>query len=250
MSLTFEDLKNTILPFISIDEFEPKSGLNTEIIVVAFYAEEQGPVQDLNTFIQRGSFDVIDTEASPNPDENGRYLLFIEFERNEVFAATFDKFIRDIENLTGTQEWQVKPYLADHTMAIDDPELYNHIITTPGEYKNKKEFGVESEIKESFKNATVVDLTIADGCVIFTDRSDSVGAKIEDFGEYQTVSAKHRLKEAAINLSPRTEIHCLDVMLGEDWHVFDMGKYVALESNTNEEVLLVSDVQFIYGSNK
>ena len=249
MGLVYEDLKGTILPYISIDESAPKSGIDKEIIVVGFYAEEEGPANDLNTFIQRGSFDVLDTEVSPNPDEDGRYLIFIEFERNEIFKSTFAKFVVDVENLTGPQEWQVKPYLADEAMELNDPELYSNIVTDPGAYMTKDDQNAESSIKEAFKNSQVSGLTFDDDYVIFTHRNDRVAAKIVEFGNYDAVATKHYLTELAINLSPRTEIHCLDVMLGEQWNVFDLDKFVVLEDEINNEVLLVRDVQFMYGRN-
>ena len=83
MSLKNEDLKGTILPTVSIDEFEPKAGDNENVIVVAFYLIDQDPAEDLNTFIQRGVVDTLDVEVSPNTDDDGRYLVFVEMARNE-----------------------------------------------------------------------------------------------------------------------------------------------------------------------
>ena len=62
MSLKNGDLAGTILPEVSIDEFQPKAGDEQDVIVVAFYLDDQTPADDLNTFIQRGFIDTLDVE--------------------------------------------------------------------------------------------------------------------------------------------------------------------------------------------
>ena len=54
MGLKYNDLRDTILPMVSVDEYEPKSGDANEIIVVAFFANDQGPADDLDDFIEKG----------------------------------------------------------------------------------------------------------------------------------------------------------------------------------------------------
>jgi hypothetical protein len=62
------DLAGTLLPDVSIDEFEPKAGNDEDVIVVAFHLNDKDPADDLNTFIQRGFIDTLDVEVSPNTE--------------------------------------------------------------------------------------------------------------------------------------------------------------------------------------
>lgn len=244
MSLKNGDLTGVIEPYISIDEFEPKSGTNQEVIVVGFYATDEAPAKDLNTFIQRGSFDVLDTEVSPNPDEEGRYVIFVEMDRNNLFPETFFKFVDDIENLTGPQEWQVKPYLADNAMALDDKRLLNRVILDPAAYKTKDEFEVddmEAEIEESFKQSQLNRLTFSENYVIFNNK---IAAKVIAFGPSADMSMM--LREAAISFNDKSEITALSGMLGESWIVHNLTDRVAIE-NSQGDILLVDDIQFVYG---
>ena len=71
MSLKNGDLHGTLKPKVSIDEFEPKAGEDNDVIVVAFYLDDEDPAKDLNTFIQRGFIDTLDVEVSPNTDDEG-----------------------------------------------------------------------------------------------------------------------------------------------------------------------------------
>ena len=249
MSLGPNDLKGVILPIINLDEFDPKSGTTQEIIVIGLFATDQEPANDLNTFIQRGTFDIIDTEVSPSPDEDGNYVIFIEVERNEKFEATLFSLVKDIENLTGKMDWMVHPYLAEEPMSLEDPTLFNYIIIDPGLYKDKAEFSMETEIEEALKNSSLFNLKITEERVIMFMNATNirVGAKIVGFGESQALNAKYALSESAINLSPVTEVNMLDSMLGDNWNVYDLGKYVVIESQLTDEILVVNDIQYIYG---
>jgi PHD/YefM family antitoxin component YafN of YafNO toxin-antitoxin module len=246
MSLTPNSLKDTIRPLISVDEFDAKSGETQEVIVIGFYSYDEEPAQDLNTFIQRGSFNILDAEVSPNPDEDGYYLIFVEFERTAEFDKMFYKFIKDIENVTGEQKWQVKPYLIDRTLSLYDPDLFKYIITEPSNYVAKDEFTMDAKVEESLRNSCISNLTTDGNYVIITDNNSKIAARVIDFGTFERMSVMHRLSETAIKLSSNTEIATLASMLGESWSVHDLGKVVALE-NENNEILLVDDVHFKYG---
>lgn len=246
MGLKHDELAGTIRPLISVDEFDPKAGETPEVIVIGFYACDDDPAQDLNTFIQRGTFDVLDADVSPNPDENGEYLVFVEFERTPEFEKTFYKFIKDIENVTGKQDWMVKPYLCDHALSITDPELFSYIITQPNLYTPKDEFVMDVQVEESLRNSDISGLTTDGNYVIITDNSNRVAARVIDFGTFERMSVMHRLSESAISMSPRSEVVALASILGKNWSVHDLGKVIALE-NQNNEILLVDDIHFKYG---
>jgi hypothetical protein len=256
MGLKHLDLVNTLHPFISIDEFQPKSGTDKEVIVVAFYFKDDAPAKDFNTFIQRGTFDLLDSEVSPNPDQEGRYLVFVEYERNKEFYPLFVKFVRDIENLTGDLEWEVKPYLSDHAYTLDDPNLAASVITEPGEYSPEADvksdieahadtITTDNQIEESFKYSGLESLTLTEECAIFTGSHKNVGATVLDFGKLDRISEKYRLKTKAINMTPRTEVNCLEAMLGEGWTVYDLIDVVAVENNKGD-LLLLNNIQFMY----
>src|SRR6056297_3156277 len=73
------DLENLVSSTISIDEYESK--IDPEAIVLAFFVKSEDPAYDLSRFIEFGPFSyILDTEVSPAPDENGNYLVFVEFE--------------------------------------------------------------------------------------------------------------------------------------------------------------------------
>ncbi len=113
------DLEHLILPSVSVDEFEPKSGQPNNVVVVGFFAEDQEPANDLASFIERGSHDILDTEVSPAPDENGRYLIFVEMTRDQSMFDRTIKILKDIEKLVNVSEWDIKFYGSDNTIKIN-----------------------------------------------------------------------------------------------------------------------------------
>ena len=112
------DLEHLILSNVSVDEFEPKSGQPDNVVVVGFYAEDQEPANDLASFIERGSHDILDTEVSPAPDEEGRYLIFVEMNRDESMFDNTTKILKDIGKLTKVDEWEIKFHGSDNTIRI------------------------------------------------------------------------------------------------------------------------------------
>lgn len=248
MSLTHDILSGTILPLISIDEFDPKSGVTNEIIVIGLYGVDREPVEDLNKFVQRGSIDVIDAEVSPNPDEDGRYLLFVEFERNEEFQQKFYDFITDIENVTGKQDWMIKPYLSEEPVSLHDENLFNYIIVMPDEYQSKKEFiktkTTESVIMDFFEDSFLNNLYFSEGYAIFNNK---IAAKVSGFGDEEDIIEKYKLDESAIRLfDVPTEIHALWALLGEGYDVSFMSNNIVISQTRNNNILVLEDIVFIH----
>ena len=104
------DLEDLVLPEITVDDFEPKSGSPENVVVVSFYVKDLEPAQDLASFIERGSHNILDTEVSPAPDEDGNYLVFVEMHRDETLTASFMKILEDIKKVVSIDKWNVEFY--------------------------------------------------------------------------------------------------------------------------------------------
>ena len=155
MGLRYEDMKGMLIPLIGVDKFQPKTGTEAEVIVVSFHIKEEQAAQDLERFLEMSAVETLDTEASPNPDEDGHYLVFAEFKRDKDFWGSFKLLIRDIENVGGDEQWAIDPYKAGKLFKMNDPMLNSIIITDQAEYefKMKLEEAIEdpeySDVAES-----------------------------------------------------------------------------------------------------
>lgn len=250
MSLKNGDLAGTVLPDVSIDEFEPKAGDEADVIVVAFYLNDEAPAEDLNTFIQRGFIDTLDVEVSPNTDEEGRYLVFVEMSRDDTFPNKFQALIKDVENLTGPTEWRVKTYFSDgQSFAFNDPALYSYVIINPSDYVPKEEFKVvdmKEGIEEFFKSSLMADLTIDGNTVTLSGNRRRIVAEVVDVGDYDAVIGRNFLSESAFGVGKNPfEAKVLMNMLG-DCQILPLGKYLCI--SRDDKVMLLKNTQLDYGA--
>jgi hypothetical protein len=104
------DLESTVDPVIIMDYYKPKFGDEKRTLVMTFRCSDEGPANDLDEFIQKGSYDIIDVDPSPAPDDSGKYLVFIELVRNRRMFNTIDEILRSCSAITGINEWKFIPY--------------------------------------------------------------------------------------------------------------------------------------------
>ena len=83
MGLQAEDLKDTILKKVSIDEYEPKTGDSADVLVLGFSLKESSHGQDLYNFLNSSIYEIRDVEVSPNPNPDNYYMVFVEMDRND-----------------------------------------------------------------------------------------------------------------------------------------------------------------------
>ena len=248
MSLKNEDLNGTILPIVSIDEFEPKAGNNENVIVVAFYLTDEDPAKDLNTFIQRGIIDTLDVEVSPNTDEDGRYLVFVEMDRNDNFPKKFQALLKDVSNVAGKIEWKVRTYLSDdQEYDATDPELYKYIVIQPEEYVSKDEFmkeSIEDKVMSFLQDAHIMYCNFEGNKVTLGRGGKAIIAEVVDVGEYDTVIGRNFLAESAFRLTNTPiEATVLTGMLGV-YDVMPIDKFLCV--GKDDKVMLLRNTEIKY----
>lgn len=110
------DLEHLVSSMISVNEFEPKSG--DDVVVVAFYVKDEEPAKDLASFIERGTHDILDTEVSPAPDENGNYLVFVEIDKNKDMMSVTKQILDDVQKLIKIDTWKFKFHGSDNIIEL------------------------------------------------------------------------------------------------------------------------------------
>ena len=105
----YGDLETLVDSTVSVGEFKPKTGTEEDVIVIGFYVKDEAPALDLAKFIERGVTSIIDTEVSPNPNDVGMYIVFVEVENKDLMKTTMS-LINDIHGLVKVKEWSLKFY--------------------------------------------------------------------------------------------------------------------------------------------
>jgi hypothetical protein len=116
------DLQSLVKKDVSIAEFEPKTGDFDQVTVLAFYVADESPAQDLAGFIEKGATKVIDTEVSPNPDDSGFYLVFVEIKNNLEMMKTVFEILLDAGNLCNIQEWNLE-FFSGNKITITEKQI-------------------------------------------------------------------------------------------------------------------------------
>ena len=114
MGLKANDLQDTILKKISLDEFHPKTGDEKDVAVVGFRVSQSAPGQDLYKFLNRSVIETRDIEVSPNANDDGHYMVFIEMDRNEKLLDNIRALVKDVEHVATKLPWKVTlPYIEE-----------------------------------------------------------------------------------------------------------------------------------------
>ena len=229
MGVRSGDLKDTILKKISLDEFEPKTGNERDVAVLGFHVNGSRAADDLYNFLGGSVIEHRDIEVSPNPNDEGYYMVFVELDRTGGMMDSVDKMIAEVENVAGKLNWAVKtPYMEDY-MPIDEAGKYIQTdaedYLTAQEYKDKLDQELAAANLESAKNESIMEFLqntnlsnahLEDGVLRLEDARNSINLEVIEFGHGPDVMENVGIHENAINLEPDTRLfNGLKGMLGE-----------------------------------
>ena len=141
----------------SVDLFDPKFGKNEEIVVVAFVADSKEPADDLKSFIENGAFDQLDCEVSGGPNKKGHYLVFCEFNRNDVLFREVAEVVTHIYQVAGItpDEWKFRAYRNEEILPFNEENFVANIITDPATYKTMEELADPGTDEEQSAETTL-----------------------------------------------------------------------------------------------
>lgn len=265
MSLREGDLKDTILSKISIDEFEPKTGDAKDVMVLGFYSSQSSAAEDLYHFLSGSLQETRDVEVSPNPNEDGYYMVFAEVDRNEGSLELIRHLLRDTERVAGNLKWKAKTYLNDDYLPLDEQEIYQYIITDPSKYLTREEFEAERAVEEAarlaeekrlaeeaealdnsnkilkfLKPTNLLQAGINNGKLHIQDKFNTVSLSVVNFGDGQSIMSELGINESAIKADfDRTLFSKLKSMLGE-MVALPIDQYIVIYNPRDQQNILVT----------
>jgi hypothetical protein len=244
-ALKHGDLQGVVTNKVSVDEFEPKTGEKEEIAVIGFYVTEQAAGDDLAKFISKSVHEHRDVEVTPNPNEDNFYMVFVEVDRKEGMVEGLRALTKDIINVSGKLDWQVKPLLSDSELSIDDPMLETIIKQSPETYQTKEQQTEEAEqmkiteIQDFIKNNTNVgDCVLENNTLTLKDYKYNVQLEFVQFGEGKVTLEEAGISEAAIDYDwDKTLVSTLESMRG-DLNIIPINKHIVFHSPATDQVLV------------
>lgn len=245
MSLKENDLVDVVLPKISIDEFEPKTGDKENISVVGFFVTEESAGEDLANFINKGNSPYRDVEVSPNPTEDNEFMVFVEFDRAEGLLGTLMELVNDISHISGEMDWKVKPLLSESPVPLSIEALTPLVATVPEDYRTKEQYEEEIENQrvqgiQNFllDNTNMNDVVLENGKIQIKDYKYNVQLEFVNFGEGKVTLEESGLSELAIDSGfDLSLIRTLESMRG-DLNIIPINKHIVFHKPATDQVLI------------
>jgi len=133
-SLFEDDLKWLVDDSVLIDMHKTKLGANKDYIVLAIIINDRTPAHDLASFIENSVYDFEDVEVSSATDTKGRYLIYVELNRDDGAFKTINGILNDTKKLTGIEDWKFKGMGMNTSVPFDEETFTANIITSVLEY--------------------------------------------------------------------------------------------------------------------
>jgi hypothetical protein len=257
MGLQVEDLKDTILKKVSIDEYEPKTGDSSDVLVLGFSLRESSQGQDLYNFLNSSIFEIRDVEVSPNPNPDNYYMVFVEMDRNEDVLNNIRKIVTDVENVSGKLDWVGKTHLTDDFHPLYDEGISKFVITDPEKYMTKAQWeeqqaeALELETKNSeetanqnilefLKNSNLLSASINNNTLEVEDKFNEAKLAIVGFGEAKDIMTEIGINENAIGDMDST-LKQFNSMLGE-MRAIPISEFIVIFHPSQTNVLVTKQI--------
>ncbi len=260
MALRQQDLKNTMLKKISLDEFEPKTGETKDVMVVGFHIHEQQAGKDLYRFLNHSIHEIRDVEVSPNPNPENYFMVFVEMDRNENSLDNIKSLVNEIENISGDLDWNISTLLSEKLIDLQSEELNKFVQLDPESYlspddwkaqkaeeaKQQETERLEAEaqdnsnkILEFLKGSSLLEAGINDNKLHMRGSKDIATLEIVDFGPAKDVMSDLGISESAVK-EMNYSLRKFNSMLGE-MKAIPIAEYIVVFGN-NDDILVTKMV--------
>ena len=255
MGLHTGDLQDTMLKKLSIDEYEPKTGDASEVLVLGFSLRESSQGQDLYNFLNSSIFEIRDVEVSPNPNPDNYYMVFVEIDRNDKVLENIRSIVTDVENISGKLPWIGKTHLNDDYLPLFDEGISQYVITDPEKYMTKEQFQQQkaeeqavvdakeesdNSIMEFLKSSNLLRASINNNTLEVEDKFNEAKLEVVGFGEAKDIMAEIGINESAIGDMDST-LKQFNNMLGE-MRAIPINEYIVIFHPSQSNVLVTKQI--------
>lgn len=200
--LRAKDLKHFLSDVFSVDRFKSKMGADKDIIVLSFRVFDKMPGMDLEEFIDSGYSFVLDSDISPGEEQDGKYSVFVEIERNKKAAKNVESLIKGIGKLADIEDWRFLYYKDASSQEFSIENFEKAVPLTPEDYEIRVEKEKEKDLQQFFNKGSTDLMLESDNKITFTKPySGPVSFKFISIGDYQlvkdTLPGKINLSEQA-----------------------------------------------------
>lgn len=234
------DLKDLVLPLISVDEYQSKAEQGDGALVFGFYVHDKDAAKDLTRFIQKSPVSIIDSEVSEAPDAKGYFMVFVDFEYTTQVVDDFISLVAEIEPLTDIDEWNMQVRGTKGTLELSKDNLKNSLLRA----RQPKKENALKEIGQFLQKSALEDASIEDNKLLLTGDSTIIESRIDGFGKIEEVMSELNLLNEAVKIDFNSSAKCRQVerMLGENWNVTIIKEHLMLHRTDTNSCLIITPV--------
>ena len=134
MTVKYGEMINLVKETISIDQYKPKIGEANETVVVALEVMQEGAAGDLSNLIETDVVESLDVDVSQGPNNDGNYLVFVEFARDKNLHNNIMEIMKAVSNVTEITEWKYDYYKGDSSKELNEQNLSETILDNQEQY--------------------------------------------------------------------------------------------------------------------
>jgi len=134
MTVKYGEMENLVNSVVSIDQYKPKIGEASETVVMAFEVQGEQAANDLSNLIETDVVESLDVDTSQGPNNNGNYMVFVEFTRNKNLHTSIMEIMKVVSNVTQINEWKYEYYKGDSAQDLNEDNLANTVLDNQQEY--------------------------------------------------------------------------------------------------------------------
>jgi hypothetical protein len=183
------DLQGFILEKFTIDQFKSKMGADDEVIVVAFKVKEKYPAVDAVEFIEKNYTFVLDADMSTGEESDGKYSLFVEFERNNKFPYHLEQMLDGLSKLCDSETWKFKYFKDAESHTVSTEALEQFVPLTAEEYRLRVKEQKINDVSEILNQGPteIIDVDESNNFTIGKPFGGNLVLNVESIGFYDEI---------------------------------------------------------------
>lgn len=213
--LKAKDLRGFVESTFTIDHYTSKMGEDKNIAVIAFKVNDKMPAIDLMEFIEKGYPFVLDADISSGEERDGKYQVFVEFERTERLPRQIKNVLEGLSNLCDISDWRFRYHKDLKSCEVTEENIMECVPLTAQAYDSKV-LEVKNATVESFFNQTPfesIHLDENDVITVAKPYSGYIDMKLLAMGNYTEV--KDSLPGAIqLDEASQSQVNFLEKYLG------------------------------------
>jgi len=234
MGLLKGDLNNLVHHVFEIDEYKSKMGEDADIITLSFVVHDKEPADDFVKFVEAGYEFVLDADATAGEQDDGKYRVFIEIERNRDAIDCILNIVDGVGKLANLDDIRFRYRKNFRSHPATREELEGEVPTDPDAYDLRVTESVIDNYKDFFSRSFVEEVKLDDELLTIKKMyAEAVYFKVLDFGD--STDIRESITET-INFNDWAEIIYLTKYIG-DYNITKYGKKITIENKEKTLVL-------------